>query len=244
MAQQRWELEQLSQKLGASRSPATTVSYVEPAAPATPTSEAVAPTPALPAWMTQRVSFLSAHLNQQQSDFQAAQQQTRQVFNDLLNALEPMAESFRAELSQLSQTRPNVHATIDPDRSVGVLTLLWHSVSFTVCDQYQPLAIERVGKSPLLACRIMATLGDYRNQHSLWETPETMSAPQEFASLFVPSPKTPPSQASLAPPVAEQCLLRFTHTPGDRVIAWDQVVPVFLSSILDALCGGGMLHAP
>ncbi len=248
MAQQRWELEQLSHRLDASRQ---SIDLAQPSIPLlthedTPTTPSANPATRLPSWITQRVATLSAHLNQQQTDFQAAQLQTRQVFNELLDALELMAESFRAEMAQHAQPTDRIYATIDPDRSIGILTLLWHSVSFSVCDQYQPLAVERRGHAPLLACRIMATLGDYRHQHSLWETPETTQGPHEFASLFVPAPAAPVGQAHLpnALPTlpSDTCLLRFTHTPGDRYLAWDQVVPVFLSSVLDALCGGGMLH--
>lgn len=242
MAQQRWELEQLSQRLGASRVAESPMPQPDIETQTSTHHDVRKPAPELPAWMAQRVSFLSSHLNQQNDAFHAAQKKTQQLFNELLDSLELMADSFRTALRQPNQPTPNVHAIIDPDRSVGVLTLLWHNISFTVCDQYQPLAVERLGKPPLMACRIMATLGDYRHQHSLWETADTQTAPHEFASLFVPSPEPPSAPTGIAPLMTEQCLLRFAHTTVDRTLPWDQVVPVFLSSVLDALCGGGHLH--
>lgn len=178
-----------------------------------------------------RIDFMVSHMFHQLRDFEASQRRTECMFEQLLCQLEETVVSFQQSFLARELPVGKVYAKIDSDRSVGILYLLWHTVSFLSRGNTKPMALNRSGREPMFSGRIVALLGDYHDNVIRYHSQETQDLLEdELASLYIPgSPEQP-------------AVMRFNHSKEELFFHQAEATEQFLLKILEAVCGGGYFH--
>lgn len=199
--------------------------------------------------LSDNVLSLSEKLGQQWLEYQHSQLSTNMVFDTLLHELTQYTEDCQQSFTQFfraPENRPNfeafpraqsdiqrqIYSNIDADRSVGILNLLWHTISFTTRGNNRPMAIKKPGSNPVYTGRIVALLGDFQElteDNLLQDFPELLN--HEIASLFVPAhPEAP-------------CMLRMSHLGDKDILIPNHEAPrAFIAQVVDTVCSGGFFH--
>lgn len=186
----------------------------------------------------QKVDLLAAHMQKQLIEHEMAMVNTHQVFEALLqdlgNFTDCFQEAFATRLADEgpSSQAPRIRCQSDPDRSVGILHILWHAMSFTTRGNTKPLALNRPGRPPLFAGRIIALNGDFLDSQSNLQTPYISELLEsEIASLFVPADPMAPA------------VMRIKHRAGEELYFHQADAPRrFLLKVVEIVCGGGFFH--
>lgn len=184
----------------------------------------------------QKVDSLAAHMQRQLQEHEAAMLNTYRVFEYLLQDIDSFTacfqQAFASRLEMLENMPPQIHAQCDPDRSVGILHVLWHAISFTTRGNTKPLALNRPGRPPLFTGRIVALNGDFLDTHSnLHSSNFSDLLNQEIASLFVPADPSAPA------------VMRIKHLAGEELYFHQMDAPRrFLLKVVEIVCGGGFFH--
>lgn len=188
----------------------------------------------------QKVDFLAAHMQKQLKEHEAAMQNTCRVFEYLLQDLDNFTacfqEAFQPRVAETETTmwrgESHIRSQADPDRSVGILNILWHAISFTTRGNTKPLALNRPGRPPMFTGRIIALNGDFLDAYSNLQTssvPELLH--QEVASLFVPADPSAPA------------VMRIKHLTGEELYFHQaDAARRFLLKVVEIICGGGFFH--
>ena len=179
-----------------------------------------------------RVGMIASHMRQQNSEHRVAVKNTNVIFNQLLDSLDIVADGFKETLATEDVPDTRVFVEVDADRSVGILNVLWHSISFTARGNTKPLAMFRYGLEPVFTGRIVALRGDFldaSNEMSDMDFPEILE--YEIASLYVPSDPTSPA------------VMKVKHL-GDKEHFLNQAdaAQLFLLKTIEMICGGGFFH--
>lgn len=177
------------------------------------------------------IDFMASHMFYQLKEHEAAQKRTAQMFEKLLCQLEETVVTFQQSFLRREIPPGSVYAKIDADRSVGILYLLWHTISFTTRGNTKPMALKRNGRDPLFTGRIVALMGDYQdNVYSLrtQEFPDVLE--DELASLYIPASPVQPA------------VMTFSHRKEELFFHQAEATQQFLLKILEAICGGGYFH--
>lgn len=152
--------------------------------------------------MQAKLSQMATGWQQQQAEHQRALANTTGLFNALLEAL-PLATDYlnlNAAVQPSGEQVPTASAQIDGDRSVGVLNFLWHTLSFTLRGNRQPMAFPRSGRPPVLCGRIVALYGNAMDPYNgLYHLDYPALLSYELASLFVPADPTAPAIMTVSP---------------------------------------------
>jgi hypothetical protein len=185
----------------------------------------------------QKVDRLASHMQKQLNEHEAAMRNTCQVFEYLLQDMENFVECFQSAFDaknpeELEKYGPRIRSQSDPDRSVGILQILWHAISFTTRGNTKPLALNRPGRPPAFTGRIIALNGDFLDTRSNLHTAsfhELLN--QEIASLYVPADPTAPAVMSIK------------HLSGEEIYFHQADAPRrFLLKVVEIVCGGGFFH--
>ena len=204
----------------------------------------------------QKVDKLAAHMQKQLGEHEEAMRNTRVVFEHLLHDLDNFAECFQDAFQtppQQSQTEggiadvetpliqlpaverlpdSRIRSQSDPDRSVGILNILWHAISFTTRGNTKPLALNRPGRPPLFTGRIIAFNGDFLDVQSNLQTSNVSELlSREVASLFVPADPAAPA------------VMQIKHLKGEELYFHQaDAARRFLLKVVEIICGGGFFH--
>ncbi|WP_303672708.1 hypothetical protein [Vampirovibrio chlorellavorus] len=185
----------------------------------------------------QKVDMLAAHMQKQLSEHEAAMRNTHQVFDYLLQDMENFVECFQSafearHLEGKEAQLPRIRSQMDPDRSVGILQILWHAISFTTRGNTKPLALNRPGRPPVFTGRIIALNGDFLDTRSnLHAASFSELIHQEIASLYIPADPTAPAVMSMK------------HLSGEEIYFHQADAPRrFLLKVVEIVCGGGFFH--
>lgn len=180
----------------------------------------------------ERVNTISTHMYKQHKEHVEAAKNTTIMFNRILNEMENITNHLRDIFSQKEIPSSQVFCEIDADRSVGIINILWHSISFTTRGNTKPQALYREGKNPLFTGRIIALNGDFQDA-SLdiqdQEYPDILKC--EIASMYIPADST------------NNAIIKIKHL-GDQEFLINQIdaPKEFLLKVLEVICGGGIYH--
>ncbi len=194
---------------------------------------------------------LAEHLANQWLAQQAIQQRTNRIFDTLLTELETSGTALQQRLSKhfmqprFHRKRKNmlsahkithlpersVHTSVDGDRSVGMASILWHHLSFTVRSHTRPYAIidPNNPNKQLLCGRILALNGDFAiltEDNPLHDVPELLE--HEVASLYVPA--------------QGDCSIALVDDEALIPCSEDDVASLFVEHCLLMACTGDILH--
>ena len=109
----------------------------------------------------ERIGLVSTHMYKQFLDYQHATMNTTEIFSEMIDNLKAIADSLKQSFSARGITTENIYVENDKEKSVVVINILWHTISFTTRCNYEPQALFREGNSPLFSARIMAINGNY-----------------------------------------------------------------------------------
>lgn len=186
--------------------------------------------------LQKRIGMLASHMSQQQSQHERAMTNTAVIFEQVLEELPRICDTFKAAFSGRNIPAERIYCEVDHDRSVGILNVLWHTVTFTTRGNSKPLALHKAGKQPQFTGRIVAFHGDFHLLEREAEMPDGLSRFQdlltyEVCSLFVPGEPD------------EHALFTVKHL-GNQPQHFHQMdaARLFLGKTLDMVCGGGYIH--
>jgi hypothetical protein len=180
----------------------------------------------------ERVNLIASHMYKQHKEHQQATYNTTQMFYRILNDMEEVINDLRQSFSSRGVEPSKIFCEIDADRSVGIINILWHSISFTTRGNTKPQALYREDDNPLFTGRILALNGDFQDA-SLdiqdQEYPDILKC--EIASLYIPADTTSPA------------ILKIKHL-GNKEFYLNQIdaSKEFLLKVIEIICGGGIYH--
>ncbi|MEB3205974.1 MAG: hypothetical protein VKK59_01330 [Vampirovibrionales bacterium] len=193
--------------------------------------------------MQQHVGRVASQMTQQLHQHTGALSNTRTLFKQLLGDLPKISEAFQLAFAgrqlppsvlEKSLSTHRISAQIDPDCSVGMLHLLWQTISFTTRGNVKPLALALPNQAPRFTGRILAVHGDFFElSHRYGDLADfTCLLPYEIASLYIPDD---PNEAvyCIAPHAQAEPPLRYHQADAARQ---------FLLKTVEMVCAGGFLH--
>ena len=180
----------------------------------------------------ERLGLVSAYMSKQYSEYQMSNQNTSEIFSDILNLGYDVVEILKKEFENKGINPNGISFITDSDKSVGILRILWHNISFTTRGNLKPQALYRQDDAPLFCGRIIALNGDF-NSASLdaggLEFPEILNC--EMASLYVPAHKD------------KDAIMKIKHIGNiEYKISQTNAAREFLLKVIEIICGGGFYH--
>jgi len=180
----------------------------------------------------ERVNLIVSHMFKQYIEHQEANLNTTRIFYLILKYLEEITENLRESFIERDIPSSQIFCEIDADKSVGIINILWHSISFTTRGNTRPQALNRENKSPLFTGRILALNGDFQDAAldiQDQEYPDILKC--EIASIYIPADNTAPA------------IMKIKHL-GDQEFPVNQIdaPKEFLLKVIEIICGGGFYH--
>ncbi len=182
----------------------------------------------------ERVSLVSTHMYKQFLDYQHATVNTNEIFIRMIDNLQAVSETLKQSFSSRGITTQNIYVDTDPQKSVAIINILWHKISFTTRCNYQPQALYRENGEHMFSGRIMAIKGNYNeimqgvNNH---DDEMGRLLENEVASLFIP------------PETNQNTVLKIKHLSNREFYLNQLDAPrEFVLKVVETICGGGFYH--
>ncbi|HNW26347.1 MAG TPA: hypothetical protein PLG15_02660 [Candidatus Gastranaerophilaceae bacterium] len=181
----------------------------------------------------ERVNLVSTHMYKQFLDYQHASLNTNEVFLRMTDDLQAVVETLKQSFSSRGITTQNIYLEVDVQKTVAVINILWHKISFTTRCNFQPQALFRGNEvSPLFSSRIMAVKGSYYElMKNIKDDEMEILLDNEIASLFVPPDKTQNSIMTIRHLANKEFFLNQMDAPRE-----------FVLKVTETVCGGGVYH--
>ena len=180
----------------------------------------------------ERVNLVSTHMYKQFLDYQHANMNMNEVFVRMIDDLQTVVETLKQSFSSRGITTQNIYLEVDPQKTVAIVNILWHKISFTTRCNYKPQAFFKENDIPLFSCRIMAVKGNY---HELMKSAKDDEMPvlldNEISSLFIPAEKIQNSIITVRHLANKEFYLNPMDAPRE-----------FVLKVIEAICGGGVYH--
>lgn len=180
----------------------------------------------------ERVNLVSTHMYKQFLDYQHANMNVNESFLRMIDDLQAVVETLKQSFSSRGITTQNIYLEVDPQKTVAVINILWHKISFTTRCNYQPQAFFRENDAPLFSCRIMAVKGNY---HELIKTAKDdemqVLLENEISSLFIPADKVQNTIITIRHLANREFYLNQMDAPRE-----------FVLKVVETICGGGVYH--
>ena len=181
----------------------------------------------------ERVSLIASHMYKQYLDFNNAVNHGYNTFMEIGKEVQIIADLLKQSFAARNIPTQNIYVETDSQKSVIMLNVLWHKISFSIRSNLQPQALARDnGKPPMLSYRIMAITGNYNELMKNTEEEEMkVLLDNEVASLFVPPEKTQPAIMTIR-----------RHFNKEVTLSSIDASKEFVLKVLESVCGGGILH--
>ena len=186
------------------------------------------------ALVQERVGLVSTHMYKQFLDYQHATVNTNEIFAKMIQDAQAVMDILKEAFASRGITTQNIYIDTDVQKSVIIMNILWHKISFTTRCNFQPQALYRENLNHMFSTRIMAIRGNYNEiMTGVTEHKEEMARllDNEIASLFVP------------PEVTHSAIMKIKHL-GEREFLLNQVDAPreFVLKVVEQVCGGGLYH--
>ena len=182
----------------------------------------------------ERIGLVSTHMYKQFLDYQHATMNTTEIFSEMIDNLKAIADSLKQSFASRGITTENIYVEHNKDKSVVIINILWHTISFTTRCNYEPQALFREGGSPMFSGRIMAVNGNYNElTDGISSRSEVMAKllDKEVASLFVPADK------------AQNSIFKIRHLSNrEFFLNSSDAAREFVLKVIETICGGGLYH--
>ena len=186
------------------------------------------------ALIQERVGLVSTHMYKQFLDYQHATVNTNEIFLGMASDLQDVVDTLKEAFASRNITTQNIYLDIDPQKSVIIVNILWHKISFTTRCNFQPQALYRENGQHVFSGRIMAIRGNYYEiMKGVMEHDEEMVRllDNEIASLFVPAETN------------QNSIMKIKHLPNREFYLNQVDAPrEFALKVVETICGGGFYH--
>lgn len=186
------------------------------------------------ALIQERVGLVSTHMYKQFLDYQHATINTNEIFLGMAANLQDVIDTLKEAFASRNVTTQNIYLDIDPQKSVIIVNILWHKISFTTRCNFQPQALYRENGLHMFSGRIMAIRGNYyETMNGVRNHDEEMVKllDNEVASLFIPAETN------------QNTIMKIKHL-ANREFNLSQVDAPreFVLKVIETICGGGFYH--
>lgn len=182
----------------------------------------------------ERVSLVASHMYKQYLDFNNAANNGYRAFLEIHKELQIVADLLKQSFAARNIPSQNIYVETDNQKTVIMLNVLWHKISFSIRSNLQPKALPRDVGAPMISYRIMAIKGNYseliKNSDGDKEEIDIL-LDNEVASLFVPAEKTRPAIMTMRHLANKELPLNSSDASKE-----------FVLKVLESVCGGGIYH--
>lgn len=180
----------------------------------------------------ERLSLISSHMAKQLKEYEASTKNTNAIFAKMISVIEETVQLLKNSFEEKGINPNQITFWSDADKSVGILTILWHSISFTMRENIKPQALYRSDNAPLFCGRIIALNGDFQKASiniTEIEYPDILNC--EIASLYIPAEKN------------DYAIMKIKHVGNvEYKINQNDAAREFLLKVIEIICGGGFYH--
>ena len=181
----------------------------------------------------ERINLVSTHMYKQFLEYQRSTMNSSEMFVKIADNMEATVEYLKQSFSARGVSTDSIYFEQNDDKSVIVLHILWHTISFTTRLNNQTQALYRGVEAPMISNRIIAIKGDFFEITKNIEESEKLSAvlEQEVSSLFIPAER------------GQNCIIKINHLGNREFYINHMDAPrEFLLKVIETMCGGGVYH--
>jgi len=182
----------------------------------------------------QRAGLIAVYMYKQFIEFHQATVNTNDTFNKIIENLATVLEYLKQSLNVRNVPVQNITCVLDPTKTVALVSILWHKISFTSRYNISPKALPSKTGSPMFCGRIFAINGDFTElvkEDDSYETQMNTMLENEIASLYIPSEKT------------QGCIMTIRHKDNQELYISQPDAPrEFLLKVVEIVCAGGEFH--
>ncbi len=182
----------------------------------------------------ERAGLVAIYMYKQFLEFHQATINTNDMFIKILENLAEVLEYIKQSLNIRNVPVQNVKATVDNAKTLAIVNILWHNISFTSRFNMSPKAFAQKNGAPLFCGRIFAINGDFRKlikeDDDLDKQMDTLLA-NEIASLYIPAEKNQGAIMTIRHKDNQESYISQVDAPRD-----------FLLKVIEIVCAGGEFH--
>lgn len=184
----------------------------------------------------ERVNLVVSHMYKQFLEYQNSYINTQEAFAKIIDNIIDTVDHLKQSFTARGIPAQNIGYEIDSSRSVVVLNILWHTISFTYKYNIKPQALEIENKqnkqmSYLITGRIIAMNGNYFDiikKNSESEFQSILEA--EVLSLYIQAEKDNPA------------IMKVKHSGRELFLNNVDAPKEFVLKVIETICGGGVCH--
>lgn len=183
----------------------------------------------------QRAGLVAAYMYKQFIEFHQSTMNTNDMFTKILENLAAVLEYLQQSLNSRNVPAQNITCSVDSNKTLAVVNILWHKISFTSRFNISPKALPRKdGTTPMFCGRIFAINGDYQkliNDVDDYDKQMEIMLNNEIASLYVPAEKN------------QSSIMTIRHKDNQEIYITPLDAPrEFLLKVVEVVCAGGEFH--
>ncbi len=181
----------------------------------------------------ERINLVSIHMYKQFLEHQRSTMNAAETFVKIADNMQATVEYLKQTFSTRGIATDNIYFEADSSKSILILHILWHTISFTTKWNNQPQALYRGVEMPMISNRIIAIKGDFNKIVKGVDEENQLEAilQHEVASLFIPSER------------GQNCIIKINHLGNKEFYINHMDAPrEFLLKVIETICGGGIYH--
>lgn len=184
----------------------------------------------------ERVNLVATHMYKQFLEYQNSYINTQETFSKIIENVSDTVEHLKQSFVARGLSAQNISYEVDQTRSVIVLNILWHTISFTNKYNLKPQALELENKQNnetkyLITGRIIAMNGNYFDIIKKGNESEFQSVLEaEVLSLYIQAEKDNPS------------IIKVKHSGRELFLNNFDAPKEFVLKVIETICGGGVCH--
>ena len=182
----------------------------------------------------QRAGLVAVYMYKQFIEFHQATLNTNDMFAKVLENLATVLDYLKQSLNIRNVPVQNVTCTIDSTKTLAIVNVLWHKISFTCRFNISPKALPQKNGSPMFCGRIFAINGDFTKlikEEDDYEKQMDILLANEIASLYVPAEKTQGTVMTIRHKDNQELYISQLDAPRE-----------FLLKVIEIVCAGGEFH--
>ena len=182
----------------------------------------------------QRAGLVAVYMYKQFMEFHQAMVNTNDTFSKILENLAVVLEYLKQSLNIRNVPVQNVTCNVDSTKTLAIVDVLWHKISFTSRFNISPKALPQKNGSPMFCGRIFAINGDITKiikEDDDYEKQMDSLLAHEIASLYIPAEKNQGTVMTIRHKGNQELYISQLDAPRE-----------FLLKVIEIVCAGGEFH--
>lgn len=182
----------------------------------------------------QRAGLIAVYMYKQFIEFNQATINTNETFMKILENLSQVLEYLKQSLNIRNIPVQNITCQIDSTKTLAMVDILWHKISFTSRFNISPKALPSKNGSPMFCGRIFAINGNFSKlikAEDDFDKQMDILLNNEIASLYIPAEKN------------QGAIMTIRHKDNQEIYISQPDAPrEFLLKVIEIVCAGGEFH--